>query len=327
MTVISPSLSDEKASVDGLADAAPRVAIFMATYNGASFLREQLDSIERQSHARWVLIVSDDGSSDGTLAILEEYRRRWGSERLTIVSGPCKGYVANFLSLTCQQPVQADFYAWSDQDDIWHEDKLLVALNRLQSLPADLPSLYCGRTALILESGEAAGYSPLFSRAPGFANALVQNIGGGNTMVFNASARALLQQAGDLLEVPSHDWWAYLLISAVDGAVHYDSQPMVLYRQHGANLIGSNSSWEARMVRARMLLNGRFVDWNTQNLRALVSMRQHLSSANQITLDRFVVAREKSIMPRVIGISRAGLYRQTLLGNIGLILAALLKRL
>lgn len=299
----------------------------MATFNGSRFLREQLDSIERQSHARWVLVVSDDGSCDGTLDILDEYQQRWGAERLTIVSGPRKGYVANFLSMVCRHAVKADYYAWSDQDDIWHVDKLLVALNKLQSLPPFLPSLYCGRTELILESGESVGYSPLFRRTPGFANALVQNIGGGNTMVFNDRARNLLLEAGDLLQVPSHDWWAYQLISGAGGIVHYDPKPKVLYRQHGANLIGSNSSWNARWVRIGMLLSGRFVEWNTRNLAALEGMRSHLNSTNQIVLDRFVSARERSIGPRIIGILRAGLHRQTLLGNIGLVLAALLKRL
>lgn len=307
--------------------ARPEIAIFLATYNGERFLREQLDSFARQSHKSWRLVVSDDGSSDATKTILEEYQQRWGDERLTILSGPRKGYVANFLYLTCQPSVQADFYAWSDQDDIWHKDKLRVALNTLKTSPADIPALYCGRTALILESGEAAGFSPLFSRTPGFANALVQNIGGGNTMVFNASARALLQEAGDSLEVPSHDWWAYQLICAVGGQVHYDPQPKIYYRQHGENLIGSNSSWNARLSRIKMLYRGRFADWNTQNLIALATMRHHISTDNRAILDAFATARNKPMIPRLIGILSSGIYRQTLPGNIGLILAALLKRL
>ena len=86
--------------------------------------------------------ICDDGSTDGTSSILEGYRRRWGAERLVVVQGPCKGFVANFLSMTCVHPAHADFYAWSDQDDIWHAEKLEAALNELVLLPKHMPVLY-----------------------------------------------------------------------------------------------------------------------------------------------------------------------------------------
>lgn len=305
----------------------PHVLILMAAYNGASFLCEQLDSIESQSHRRWTLVVSDDGSTDETSSILDDYRRRWGAERLVVVEGPRRGFVANFLSLVCMHPGHADFYAWSDQDDIWHADKLRAALRELVPLREELPLLYCGRTELVLESGRPVGYSPLFSRAPGFNNALVQNLGGGNTMVFNSATRRLLQCAGCEVDVPSHDWWAYQLVTGAGGIVVYDPQPWVAYRQHGANLVGANSSWPARLMRLRMLIGGRFTNWNDRNLRALSSMREYLTPDNRRALDRFSAARRKVMLPRVLGVLRSGVYRQTILGNMGLVLAALLKRL
>src|SRR3546814_1588664 len=102
---------------------------------------------------------------------------------------------------------------------------------------------------------------------------LVQSIAGGNTMVFNRSAHVLLQEAGDLLNLPSHDWWAYQLISGAGGRVYYDAEPNVLYRQHEANIVGSNSGISARLTRIRLLLGGRFHQWNEQTLHALDSMR------------------------------------------------------
>lgn len=85
------------------------VAVLMCSYNGDTFLAEQLDSIERQSHRGWKLVISDDGSQDGTSAIFQEYCNRWGSDRLRVVAGPQKGFVANFLSLTCRADIQADY--------------------------------------------------------------------------------------------------------------------------------------------------------------------------------------------------------------------------
>jgi hypothetical protein len=229
--------------------------------------------------------------------------------------------------LTCRANVNADFYAWADQDDIWKADKLEKAIAWLRSIPENIPALYCGRTELICESGVPFGHSPKFSLPPNFSNALVQSIGGGNTMVFNQAARELLREAGDNLDVPSHDWWAYQLISGVGGVVHYDPVPTVLYRQHNENVIGTNSDWWARIKRLRMAFNGVFFDWNSRNIHALESMRHRLSQKNQVKLDQFKAARQQSLFYRILGFKRIGLYRQTVFGNLGLILATLLKKI
>ncbi len=305
----------------------PHVAVLMCTYNGERFLTEQLNSFERQTHHNWTLVVSDDGSQDGTLKLLQAYSSSWGAGRLKVVLGPQRGFITNFLSLTVRTDIQADFYAWSDQDDVWYEDKLQTALAWLQTIPKHTPALYCGRTELICESGITVGYSPRFCLPPHFSNALVQNIGGGNTMVFNQAARNLLQEAGDNLIVPSHDWWAYQLISGAGGAIHYDPEPRVLYRQHDGNLIGSNSNWSARVKRLRMVFQGRFYEWNAQNIHALETMHHRLSQEHQAILAHFKAAREQKLLLRILGFQRAGLYRQTLFGNLGLILATLLKKL
>ena len=304
-----------------------KIAILMCTYNGESFLADQLDSFERQTHRNWILLVSDDGSEDETLALLNTYAQRWGSDRMKVLNGPRQGFVANFLSLTCLSGIDADFFAWSDQDDIWNEDKLEAALKWQQTVPAHLPALYCGRTELVCESGERLGYSPHYVYAPHFANALVQNIGGGNTMMFNKAAHALLKEAGAHLKVPSHDWWAYQLISGVGGAVYFDTVPRMQYRQHANNIIGSNVSWAARRHRLRMLFQGRFYEWNEQNIHALTTVRHHLTPENQRILNHFKAARKRTLIPRVANILRAGLYRQTLFGNLGLMLAAVLKKI
>ncbi|MFW0758501.1 glycosyltransferase family 2 protein [Pseudomonas sp. H11T01] len=303
------------------------VAILMCTYNGGSFLAEQLASFQRQIHRNWTVYASDDGSQDETLDLLQASSTQWGLGRLQIVEGPRRGFVANFLSLTCRADISADFYAWADQDDVWKEGKLQKALAWLTTVPRHIPALYCGRTELIGESGVPFGYSPKFSLAPHFSNALVQNIGGGNTMVFNQAARELLQEAGDNLVVPSHDWWAYLLVSGAGGIVHYDPIPTVLYRQHDENLVGTNSSWFARVKRVRMTFQGRFYEWTTQNIHALETMRHRLSQEHQAKLAQFKAARGQKFLLRILGFQRAGLYRQTLFGNLGLILATLLKKI
>lgn len=305
----------------------PKFAILLATCNGEPYLAEQLDSIAAQSFPNWQVRASDDGSTDGTLGLLEAYQRKWGSGLLSLQAGPAKGFAANFLSMVCADGFSADYYAYCDQDDIWEADKLQRALEWLQTVPADVPALYCSRTRLVDVNNRAIGYSPLFKKAPCFENALVQNVGGGNTMVFNHAARSLLCTAGDHVNVVSHDWWTYLVVAGCGGVVHYDAVPSLRYRQHGDNLIGMNSTWRARLRRMRLLWQGRFRVWNDLNIRALDSLPGKLAPQSRRSLSRFLDARNCSLPSRLARFRKSGIYRQTLLGNLGLVAAAILNKI
>ena len=305
----------------------PKVAILLCTYHGQHYLADQLESFAAQTHSNWEVWASDDGSQDDTHAILNRYQFKWDQGRLSVHFGPSEGFVANFLSLTCKANIQADFYAYSDQDDIWENDKLERAVACLQSVSPKVPALYCSRTNLVDANNRSIGYSPLFTRPPSFVNALIQNIGGGNTMVFNNAARALLQDAGDDVEVVTHDWWAYMVVIGCGGRGFYDPYPSVRYRQHGNNLVGMNSGWRARLVRVRLLFQGRFRGWNSQNILALERVRNKLEPEHQAALDTFARARNQWLLPRLFGLKRSGIYRQSFFSNLGLVVAAIFKRL
>jgi glycosyltransferase involved in cell wall biosynthesis len=305
----------------------PKVAVLMCTMQGQHFLAEQLNSIATQTHPSWAIWASDDGSDDHTHAILEYYQSHWGDDRISIHAGPAEGSTANFLSLTCRADIDADYFAYADQDDVWESDKLERAVEWLKTVPADVPALYGSRTLLVDARNQHIGYSPLFERTPDFRNALVQSIAGGNTMVFNRAARELLRRAGENVEAVTHDWWAYMLVTGCGGLVHYDPYPTVRYRQHDANLFGANTSVPAQLKRARLLLQGRFRGWVDSNLRALLRVRHLMTPENQRVLDEFVQARRCWIGARLLGLRRAGIFRQTARGNVGLTLAALINRL
>lgn len=304
-----------------------KVAILLCTYDGQQYLPEQLESFEAQTHSDWVVCASDDGSKDDTLAILARYESKWRPGQMRVFNGPRKGFVANFLSLTCNPDIQADLYAYSDQDDVWHAEKLERAVQWHASVPAGMPALYCTRTALVDGAGAPIGQSPLFTRPPSFANALTQNVGGGNTMVFNDAARQLLLNAGPQPKAVAHDWWVYLLISACGGKVHYDPRPSLLYRQHGGNLIGANASIGARIERIRMLLAGHLRDWNDRNIQMLTPLQAQLTEQNRETFNRFAAARKKGPVGRLVGVLKSGVYRQTALGNLGLLVAAVFNKI
>ena len=324
VTPAASSLSSETP-----ADATGRtatVAILLGTANGARYLSEQLESIAAQTHMAWRLYVSDDGSSDGTRAMLDAFAARFAPGRVEVRNGPRKGFAINFLSLACDPAIDADYYAFCDQDDVWLPERLAASLTWLVTRPAERPALYCARTRYVDETGTPLGLSPLFTRSPDFRNALVQSLAGGNTMTYNRATRALLMRAGPL-DVVSHDWWIYQLVTACDGEVHYDPRPFVDYRQHGRNVIGSNAGLSARVWRAKEMIKGRFQRWNDLNERALAGIEPMMVPASRRVFETFSEGRRAALPGRLWGLRRSGVYRQTLMGTLGLWFGALIRRI
>ena len=307
--------------------ATPTVAILLCSKDGKRFLAEQLESIAAQTVTGWRLWISDDGSTDGTLALIEQYRARWATGQISTQPGPGKGVAANFLSLTRNPEIRADFYAFADQDDIWEPDKLARAIAWLRGVSADVPALYGSRTRLIDEQGRELGFSSLIAKPPGFANALAQNVFGGNTMVFNNAARNLLSSADETMSIVAHDWWAYQVVSGCGGRLFWDPHPAIRYRQHSDNQVGSNVSWAGRVLRIDALLKGRYRAWNDLNIDALLRIFPRLTAENQAILNEFRDARSRPLIARLIGIKRSGIRRQSLPGNLALVIAAVLKML
>jgi len=308
-------------------DPPPKVAILLCTYQGERHLTDQLESFEIQSHSNWEVWASDDGSEDDTRAILEAYREKWPEGRLSIHSGPAKGFAENFISLTRKATIEADYYAYSDQDDIWEANKLERAVRWLRTVPTNVPALYCSRTRLVDTNNNEIGLTPLFLKPPSFANALVQNIGGGNTMVFNNGARTLISETEINTPIVSHDWWAYLLVTGCGGRLFYDCMPSLRYRLHATNLIGADSSWSLRIKRLGQLWQGRFRNWTDSNIAALLKLESKLTPENRLILERFARARQMGLVFRLINIKRSGVHRQTFLGDLGLLIASIFRRL
>lgn len=292
------------------------VAILLATKDGAEFLPEQLQSFRDQTHRNWSLHVSDDGSSDATLHIVDQFAQNV-TQAVTRRAGPCRGFWRNFMSLALDPTIAADAFAFSDQDDVWHADKLERVLDWLAGVPEGMPALYCARTELVDRQGASLGTTQRFSKAARFQNALVENIAGGNTMVFNKAAKKLIEAAGHV-EMVAHDWWVYQLVSAAGGVVHYDAAPCLKYRQHGGNAVGSKVGLAALVQRGRSLLPGRRVKANDIHINALRSVRALLAPESVRSLELFAAARDAVLLQRARLLRQSGVYRQGALDNVAM---------
>ncbi|WP_234679586.1 glycosyltransferase family 2 protein [Bradyrhizobium monzae] len=305
----------------------PKIIILMATYNGSEHIEEQLQSLASQTYANWELIVSDDGSEDRTREIVQLFAQAI-SQKVTIIKGPQQGFWKNFLGLVSEAgQAQGDLFAYCDQDDVWLPEKLERATNWFEKAGQERPALYFARTQLIDEAGSPIGFSALFSRQTSFQNALVQNIGGGNTMVMNRPARALLAQTPKTVILIAHDWWTYQLVTAAGGSAFYDPLPSVRYRQHSQNLIGSNRGIRPRLTRTMAFGSGRWRGWNDVSLTALGSIRGLFTPSALATLDDFSLARRSKLADRIKLLWRSGVYRQNVTETIVMYVGALFGRI
>lgn len=303
----------------------PAVAILLATYNGAANLAEQLDSFAAQTHPPALILVSDDGSQDATHSILTAFSEAHPALPLTVLEGPGQGSAANFLSLLARCPTDIDVACFSDQDDVWLEGKIARAVARLT---AHTPQLYCARTWECDAGLDNSRLSRLPKKPPSFRNALVQNIAAGNTITLNRAALDMARQAAACTDnVAVHDWWMYQLMTGAGAQIIFDAEPVLLYRQHIDNQIGANRGALAKLRRLQHLFTGRFQVWNDINIAALEQSSHHLKPENLALLRSFATGRAQRLGGRIAMLRRTGLYRQGMLGQFSLRLAAVLGRL
>jgi glycosyltransferase involved in cell wall biosynthesis len=265
-----------------------RVNVLLATFNGARYLREQLESIEEQTLPIACITVRDDGSTDGSEALVQE----WGEGRPGVrqVQGPRLGAANSFFTLLESCGDECDYFAFADQDDVWLPDKIERAVVSLGRQGTEEPTMYCSRVEYVDEGLGHIGYSRIPKKVD-FTNALVENVATGCTVVLNRSARSLLCR-----RIPQktimHDWWCYLVASAL-GKVVFDERPSVKYRQHGGNVLGGTSSrielfrqGITRFVRSspRVLLSDQAIEFRRCFGDSLTEQKKRI-------LDRFLTVR------------------------------------
>lgn len=226
---------------------AATIAVIMSTFNGATFVEAQLKSILEQLPENAQIIIRDDGSSDNTVALIQTIK----DERITLSTGPNLGYVRSFFEMMHAVPSNVDIIMFADQDDVWLPDKVRRACLGLQGREGR-PTLYASRFRIVGQELQPICSSPSFGQGPSFANSVCENIVIGCTMALNRRGLDLVRRGGDLGRIVSHDWWAYLVISAL-GDVVCDLNETILYRQHPNNSIGMHPGIQAQIQRLKIL--------------------------------------------------------------------------
>ncbi len=237
----------------------PHVCILLATYNGAQWLDEQLESIAKQQGVRVSVVASDDSSSDGTVAVLSRWAARLPIEVLPSSAERFGSAHRNFLRLIRDTELgDADYIALSDQDDIWLQGKLLRGVQSLDLLNTEGYSSSVtafwsdGRKHEIDKAQPQQSLDYLFgSPGPGCTFVLPRT-------VFVDLKTFVTCNFERLKSIWVHDWLIYAFVRARGGRWYIDSQVNMLYRQHGSNEIGVNAGWRAALNRLRLVRTGSY---------------------------------------------------------------------
>ncbi len=216
----------------------PEVDILLAAYNGEEFIAEQIDSILNQTYQNFRLIIRDDGSSDNTPAIIEEYAQKYPDKILVIHDDVvCKGSAKNFMELL--KHAEADYIMFSDQDDYWLPYKVQITLDYMKKTERENPEepvlVFTGlhKVEQDLKSMDDFQNLSITRERYSLKQLLVCNCINGCTEMLN---RKLYSRLGRYDEcITFHDWWAALYAAAA-GVICHIPMALILYRQHKNNV-------------------------------------------------------------------------------------------
>ncbi|HEV7455246.1 MAG TPA: glycosyltransferase [Roseococcus sp.] len=290
-----------------------KITVLLSVFGVVPYLQRQLDSIAAQTHAEWNLIWRDDSHAKqqachSTMAEFQSHHPRRVMRAAIQPSGHL-GICASFMCLLAQAPDDAPYVAFSDQDDVWLPTKLERACAALSKVPEGVPALYCSRQRIVDHNLKPLGLSALPSRPLAFSNAIVQNIAPGSTIVLNRPAReAILRIFAPASSM--HDWWSYIVVTAIGGTILYDTLPTILYRQHAANSIGAERNTLRRALRAIGRGPNRFLSVLADHLAALAPHRAELLAENADLVEKLQARRQADIWQRMTDPSGRTTYRQ-----------------
>ena len=308
--------------------AEPTLRILLATYNGEAYLRSLLDSLLAQECAGdYAIIASDDGSTDTTPGILDEYAARYPGivvrYRAPQRFGSSQAHFCHLMAKFADTP----YLMFCDQDDIWHPDKIRCTRTVMETLPQDLPALV--HTDLRVVAQDLTELSPSFLRYSGLNGnrvalheLLVQNVVTGCTMMINRSLARLAAAALPVPEMLMHDWWLALLAAAC-GNIRFLDAATIDYRQHGSNVVGAKNARSPAYLLHRLAQRDAHDAFLKTTRQAGALLRAHAADMPEdarTLCARFAALPQQSKAARLRTYRRCGFYKSGLPRRIGQIL-------
>lgn len=224
-----------------------RVLVLLATYNGSKYIRQMVDSVLAQDYEDIFLVLSDDGSTDDTAEILEEYACKHPDRVTHYRSGLRFGNAQNHFMHLLRQFHDTPYIMFCDQDDYWHPDKIRKTLAKMQEIEkTGLPAMVHTDLRVVdgnlkLMDSSFMHFSKLRGDRLALNQLLVQNVVTGCTMMLNRTLAELACKHLPQGEILMHDWYLALIAAAM-GTTGYLDEATIDYRQHGNNVVGAKNT-------------------------------------------------------------------------------------
>lgn len=241
-----------------------KYVILLATYNGEKYVKEMLDSLERQTRDDFICYIHDDGSTDGTLDIVKEWIK--GKKKYKLLDFDSAGGAKNNFFAMLRE-VDASYYMFADQDDVWVENKVETLIDRMETVEKDRQNTSVAvYSDMYVVDDELNVISDSFIKFIGrniyrnkLSQLLIDNPAAGCTMIINRALRDRALEYNDAEEIPMHDQWI-MCVAAATGIVEPIDEPLIYYRQHASNVMGAEAeSGKDKVIRnAKDIITGEF---------------------------------------------------------------------
>ncbi|BAU63113.1 putative glycosyltransferase [Stanieria sp. NIES-3757] len=304
------------------------IDIVLATYNGEKYIEEQIQSILRQSHTNWNLLIRDDLSQDKTLEIIKQYQVQYPEKIKIINSFRRLGTSQNFSKILAS--TTSDYVMFCDQDDVWLPNKIEITLNKIFTMEKkygkNCPLLVHTDLKVIdqnlsLISNSFWHYQNLNPKqGNNLRRLLVQNVITGCTVMINKPLKNLI------LPIPSeaimHDWWI-ALVASVFGKIDYIDIPTVLYRQHQSNDTGAKK-WGFNYVFSKLIKINKIEEYfqktTIQAQKFLEIYQQKLNTNSLDIINTYSYLKTFGFFKKRFLLIKKGYYQVGSLKNLGLFL-------
>lgn len=271
------------------------ILILLSTYNGEKYIKEQIESLLAQSIVKVEILIRDDGSTDNTILILKNIESE--NSLVKVEYGKNVGCAESYrylLNMAFKNNKRYDYYAFSDQDDVWLPNKLLSACERLKKKSNNIPLLYCSNLKVVDANLNVMGmkYAPDIKLVTK-GESLVCSMATGCTMVFNHRTLEIFNLFPPKHMV-IHDLWI-LHTCLFLGKVFYDSNAYILYRQHGHNVIGAKMTIGSQIkVKWRSIIHLFSEHENEEEAKELIKCYSSILSSDDMKLIRVLADYKKS---------------------------------
>lgn len=300
------------------------VSVVLASFNGEKYIKNQIDSVLNQSYGGLTLVISDDGSTDNTPAIIRDYEKRYPGRVKSLNHKEHSGSAQNnFFRLL--REVSDDYIMLCDQDDIWLPDKVESTLREMKAMEKaygrDIPLLVHSDLSVTDKEGRIchksmARHQKIKVSDNRLSHYLVENNITGNTVMINKGFHRFLKSTPK--ECVMHDWWLGLLASCF-GKIRYIDRPLILYRQHGGNQLGSQSGMEqlAKNLGSRERVRENYRKMFRQAELFLTLYKADLSPDQREVLEQFLSIPEKNRAEKIYIIWKYKFLKSTYIRTLG----------